>query len=155
MSPRKSKTLVRPQGVEFSQHPSNLQVQIRGSHFSGPLPRPDILAAYENTLPGAADRVISMAERQSAHREALEAKHLDAGIRAQQLGSVFAFILSLIVVLGGFLLLWQGKKVEGLGSLITAAAVLVGNFIYSKRQQRDEREEKSAALAERTSQEEP
>ena len=40
------------------------------SRFSGPLPHPEDLAKYEQVLPGAADRIISMAEQQAAHRQA-------------------------------------------------------------------------------------
>lgn len=31
--------------------------------FSGPIPHPDTIQKYEEILPGAADRIISMAER--------------------------------------------------------------------------------------------
>nr|DAR22085.1 MAG TPA: putative membrane protein [Caudoviricetes sp.] len=41
-------------------------------HFSGPIPPPEILSGYEQIHPGFADRIISMAEKQSAHRQGLE-----------------------------------------------------------------------------------
>ena len=34
------------------------------SEFSGPIPPPNIMRGYEEILPGAADRILSMAERQ-------------------------------------------------------------------------------------------
>ena len=40
--------------------------------FRGPVPPPEVLAGYEATLPGAADRILAMAERQSRHRQELE-----------------------------------------------------------------------------------
>ena len=40
--------------------------------FSGPLPPPNVLSAYEDLLPGAADRIITMAEKQLEHRMYLE-----------------------------------------------------------------------------------
>ena len=39
-----------------------------GSRFSGPLPPPDAFGEYENVLPGAADRILGMAEYQLQHR---------------------------------------------------------------------------------------
>ncbi len=36
--------------------------------FSGPLPPPDDFAKYENVLPGAADRIIAMAEKEQQIR---------------------------------------------------------------------------------------
>jgi uncharacterized membrane protein len=35
---------------------------------SGPIPAPEILKAYDIVLPGLAERIVSMAEAQSAHR---------------------------------------------------------------------------------------
>lgn len=40
--------------------------------FSGPLPPPDYLEAYEKTLPGAPERIMTMAEKQVDHRISLE-----------------------------------------------------------------------------------
>jgi uncharacterized membrane protein len=38
----------------------------------GPIPPPDMLAAYESTHPGLAERLVAMAEAQSRHRQELE-----------------------------------------------------------------------------------
>lgn len=40
--------------------------------YSGPLPPADQIRAYEEALPGSADRILAMAERQQEHRLALE-----------------------------------------------------------------------------------
>ena len=37
-------------------------------HYSGPLPRPDDLAKYDQIVPGAAERIIKMAEAEMLHR---------------------------------------------------------------------------------------
>lgn len=87
-----------------------------------------------------------MAEKQSAHRENIEARVIDGGVASQTRGSYFAFILSLVAIVGGFLLIEQGKDAEGLAAIITSLAALVGVFVYSKHQQKLERIEKSNAL---------
>lgn len=72
--------------------------------FAGPLPPPAVFAAYEETLSGAADRILSMAEKQSSHRQEMEHKSLKSSSCQATLGQVFAFILALVVILsGGFL----------------------------------------------------
>lgn len=38
----------------------------------GPIPPPDVLAEYEKTHPGLAERIVAMAEAQSRHRQELE-----------------------------------------------------------------------------------
>lgn len=40
--------------------------------YSGPLPTPEMLAAYGEAIPGAAERILSMAEDEQAHRQAMD-----------------------------------------------------------------------------------
>ena len=42
------------------------------SEFSGPIPPPNIIKGYEEVLPGSADRILAMAEKQSNHRQEME-----------------------------------------------------------------------------------
>lgn len=41
-------------------------------HHSGPIPDPMTLERYDQILPGAAERIIKMAEDQSTHRREIE-----------------------------------------------------------------------------------
>lgn len=56
------------------------QKEHRTEQFQGPIPPPQILAGYEQLLPGAADRILAMAEKETAHRQIMEEKALDAEI---------------------------------------------------------------------------
>lgn len=72
--------------------------------FRGPLPHPDHFQACDQTLPGAADRILKLAERQSAHRLRHEEIDQRAGIGARALGQWFAFLLVAgSLALGGYL----------------------------------------------------
>ncbi len=51
---------------------------IVSEHFSGPLPHPKHLVGYEQISPGAADRIIAMAERQQTHHIEMDKKIVDA-----------------------------------------------------------------------------
>lgn len=46
----------------------------------GPIPAPEVLAGYEQILPGAAERILAMAERQQENRLSLESQQLQADI---------------------------------------------------------------------------
>lgn len=92
---------------------------------------------------------MAMAERQSAHREALEAMVVAGNVASQTRGSIFAFILCFITLAGGFTLIATGKDLFGLASIISSLAALAAVFVYGKRQQRKEREDKADTLAER------
>jgi len=116
--------------------------------FSGPLPPPGLLAKYNEVIPDGAERIMAMAERQSAHREALEAKVIAGNIDSQARGSHYAFIICLVTIVGGFVLIGMGKSVIGVSAIIGSLATLAGVFLVSKREQRKERVEKSTALEE-------
>lgn len=69
--------------------------------FAGPLPHPEILARYEEVLPGAADRIISMAEKQAAHRMHLEKIVVEGDSRRAWWGQWIGGILALVAIGGG------------------------------------------------------
>jgi len=119
-------------------------------HFSGPLPPPEALARYNDVVPNGAERIFAMVERQSAHRESLEAKVVSRNASSQTLGSTYAFILSLVAIIGGIWLIHDGKSVTGLITILANLATLAGVFIYARRKQTSERVNKSTALAERS-----
>lgn len=85
------------------------QMQIR----SGPLPVPEELQRYEDICPGAADRIINMAESQGKHRRELEAKVTKADIWDGHMALIFAFILTLVCFVGGIYLLENDHYIVG------------------------------------------
>ncbi|MHB1701679.1 MAG: DUF2335 domain-containing protein [Acidobacteriaceae bacterium] len=123
--------------------------QIQAAFFSGPLPHPDLLAKYNDVIPNGAERIMAMAERQSAHRESLEALVVKGNLASQTRGSYFAFILALVCIAGGFSLVYTGRSGEGISAIIISIASLVSVFIYSKHEQKKERVEKALALQSR------
>ncbi|MPQ72156.1 DUF2335 domain-containing protein, partial [Pseudomonas sp. MWU12-2323] len=52
--------------------------------YQGPLPHPDILRGYEGIVPGAAERILVLAETEAANRNRREDEALQANIRAQE-----------------------------------------------------------------------
>jgi uncharacterized membrane protein len=58
--------------AEKQTHQQVKSVQAKAVSFSGPLPPPEVLQNYNQITPGAADRIISMAEKQSQHRQESE-----------------------------------------------------------------------------------
>ena len=115
--------------------------------FSGPLPPPEALERYNQILPGAAERIIAMAESQHSHRQELEKHVIKSNVSAQKLGTMLGFIVSMTVILGGMFLVYEGKSGEGLAAILTALASLVGVFLYSKHEQQKDLAKKTEALA--------
>lgn len=117
--------------------------------FSGPLPPPGLLARYNDVVQNGAERIMAMAERQSAHREALEAKVIESNVASQARGSHYAFIICLVTIIGGFVMIGMGKSIYGISAVIGSLATLAGVFVFAKREQKKERVDKSNALEKR------
>ena len=112
------------------------------TRFRGPLPHPEILKGYEDVLPGSAERIICMTEKQQAHRIQIESSVVEENCRSQRRGLHYGFTISLLVILGGFFLIYEGKDISGAAVVITAVASLVGVFIYGKITQSNQLKER-------------
>jgi uncharacterized membrane protein len=143
-----AKNKFRPEGQQTNPQ-GGLLVQSMSASFSGPIPPPGLLEKYNEVVPNGAERILAMAEKQSAHREYLETRVIDGNVANQTRGSYFAFIISLVAIVGGFVLIEQGKSGAGLAAIITSLSGLVAVFFYSKHSQKQERIEKSVALQSR------
>lgn len=66
------------------------------AQWSGPLPPPAALEHFERIIPGGANRILSLVEKEQANRVTAEKKALDAqideGKRGQQLGALIAIL---------------------------------------------------------------
>lgn len=110
--------------------------------YMGRIPPASEFAKYEEVLPGSADRILKMAEKQSEHRRAMEDRTLAEGIKASRRGQIFGFILALVVVLVGCWLLIMEKNAWGLAAIIAEVVGLVGLFVYNRESEKDELKQK-------------
>lgn len=114
--------------------------------YSGPFPHPKYIKEWEETLPGCADRILSMTENQSSHRQKLEEKAVFSGIKAAQYGQRFAFIIAMTVIIGAMGLIFVGREISGFTTLMITLATLVGLFIYGRKSGQNEMKEKMEKL---------
>ena len=112
--------------------------------YSGPLPPAEQIRAYEDVLPGSADRILSMAERQQDHRMELEKVTVHEAAQRSRWGLRLGFVLALLVLAIGAVGIFTGHDVAGLAVIIGQAAILAGVFVYGRIEQRKERVEKEA-----------
>jgi uncharacterized membrane protein len=127
-----------------------LFAQAQATSFSGPLPPPDILQGYNDVVPGAAERILKLAEGQTAHRQDLEKRVIKSDIIKSYLGLGAAFILALAMIVGGCLVAYHGATtghaVAG-GVIATGAvAALVWAFLEGTRARREERAERAKTM---------
>ena len=64
--------------------PANQQVIHQQEVYSGPIPQPDTLQQYDTIIPGAAERILCMAEENARHRREMESAALTAQVEADK-----------------------------------------------------------------------
>jgi len=132
--------------LQNSQNNSSEGIFVRrevSQSFSGPLPSPDILRQFNDVVPGAAERIIKMAEEQSAHRKELEKSVINSDITRSKWGQILGFIiaisgLAVSAIVGVYGNAYAGGII-GVGTL----ASLVGVFMYGSKTRSKERETKN------------
>lgn len=134
---------------------SSLSPQISASvQFTGPIPHPGILEQYNRILPSAADRIISMAEREEEHRHKMQEKLIDSQIldkkqerTEKRLGQIFGLTIGVVAILAGSATVVLNSSIAGevAGGFIGSSGVigLVSVFVLGRREQKSAQLESS------------
>lgn len=119
------------------------QIKIQGASFQGPLPHPNDFAQYDTVLPGAAERILAMTEKQASHRQNIEYMVLRSDGRRAWVGTVFAFLLGLVgLTVSGYVIV-QGHDWAGAGMGGATLTSMVTSFIYGSSKRLRERKEET------------
>ena len=124
--------------------PSNRELVAMHAEYSGPLPHPEILQAYEQVHPGIAERIVQRFEKESDHRQAIELKVVDAQINRDNAdvsevkrGQLFAFVLGAMgLLVGGAVALYGPTDAHAYAGAGIGGVTLVGlvtAFIVGRR----------------------
>ena len=133
-------------------------VALLASSWTGPLPPPDILQEYDAVIPGAANRILVLAENLRQHnigmakaaseREdkalSLVGKTLSGDASRSKIGLWLGFVLALVGMGIAAWLVSTGKTGFGLAFLFTPLAGLAGVFVYGTQARNAERRRNSA-----------
>ncbi len=107
--------------------------------YSGPLPPPGVLEGFERVLPGAAERIFSMVEKQLDHRISIEKAAVDSGVNNSAAGIKAAVVIEAMLVAGSCYLAHMGLGAEAIkvmGGSIVALAGAFGLGTWSRRTER-------------------
>ena len=117
---------------------------IRSEMYSGPIPPPEALARYEEIQPGAADRILKMAEKQQEHRMALETKAIGGQVDQSKRGQIFGFIAIFLCIGAAVFFAVVCNMTKFAATFLTVTMViLVGLFLTGKNVMKKDLEEKS------------
>jgi len=124
----------------LNQSPENLpknkimqQTVTVGMSYSGPIPPPEVLREVEKIVPGSAERLLRMAENQSAHRINQERKNLNSEIFNSIAGIISALIIGLAVLGLAAYAISKGYDWSGFSIGATGLGALVGVFVYGTK----------------------
>lgn len=122
---------------QHALHEISRAISIVAERHSGPLPHPDDFKKYNETLPGAADRILKLAEDISA--SSIENKKEE--IQIVKRNSFTSMILTFSIILMGFFLaafaMYTGKSVESLGIVLIEMAGLIYAFNRSSHSEKN------------------
>lgn len=109
---------------------------IRSERFSGPMPHPKHLAQYEQVAPGAAERILVMAEKAQNHQIEFERTALYSDITDRSHGLWAGIIILSLLIVGGFVLAYIGNNI-GSGILLGAAVLSVVGLLFKRPKNND------------------
>lgn len=146
--------------------PQREVVSLTEEAWLGPLPNPDDYQRYEDTEPGAANRILTVAENEQRHsHDALrseqqyhhevtlnEQKHnhemtrrtIAGNDRRSYLGIILAFIIAMAGIGCGTFLSAIGREGIGAAFVVTPLVSLAGVFVYGTQSRRAERDRRNS-----------
>ncbi len=129
-------------------------VRLAAQFYSGPIPPPQMMAEYEKALPGAADRIIKMAEKQEEHRHYLEKKTVDSESRDSLLGILSAVFISIVILGAGttIIIVVPGTTGAISGGLLNlfGIATVIGKFLGNSKNEQQAKEDEKEKIKEKT-----
>lgn len=110
------------------------RVEMRAhEQFAGPLPHPRHLSAYDEIVPGAADRILRMAEKDQDHRIGMEQSALVNDDRYRMIGMMIGAATFIALTGCAVALALVGNNL-GAGLFLTATAIgAVATFVNGRR----------------------
>ncbi len=103
-----------------------------------PLPLPSELAAYNDVIPQGADRIMKMAEAQSAHRIDIEKKVVSSQQGQESRGQILGFVIAIVGLIAGAYVAVSGQPWAGAAIGGVPLVGLVSVFVLSKNQEKSE-----------------
>ena len=107
--------------------------------FSGPLPAPATLGAYEKVVHGAGERILAMAERRAKHNQEMEASALASEYKLKIRGQIFGAGVAMAALLAASVAAYRGDSGVGIAAVIGAVSFIVVPLVLRIRHFASER----------------
>src|SRR5690606_26344451 len=128
------------QGPDRRTSPPRVSAMIESMEFQGPIPPPGLLQAYEDVCPGAAERIIALAEKEQSFGHQITGAALDAESKQNRRGQVCAVIVALSAFACAGFLGFVGAHASAAIVGGTTVVSLVTAFVVGRSQHKQEDE---------------
>lgn len=129
----KRKPAQRPPDAEAT--PDNgQQSQLISASWAGPLPPPSTLESFDHVVPGSAERIIAMAEREQAHRITFDQTEQRAAIREYAIGQILGWVTVMSCIGGaGYTAYIGAHATVSIAFLGVPVAAVIKQFLSRRR----------------------
>ena len=117
-------------------------VQEQLSH-SGPLPPPGQLIEYDHALPGLAERIVRLTEREQEHRHSVVDYAVKRNVRLKERGQLFGMAALVLGLAFCAYLVWTGSPAIAGTVAIGLVGAVVGIFVTGRNADAKERKAES------------
>jgi uncharacterized membrane protein len=100
--------------------------------YRGPLPPSGEFSGYEQVLPGAAERILTITEKEAEHRRENQEKLVKASVKYSGRGQIFAFIISILALIGVGFSMYFSMPIASIAPTIIAITGLASIFTNKK-----------------------
>lgn len=127
-----------------------VRVAIRQEVFSGPLPRPQSLAAYEAIYPGAAAAIFKEFSENGQHLRECQKLGLQGAIDNDSRGQYMAFGLAILALGCAMISLFKGHPAVATAFITLTGAGIIAPFLNSNSKSKREKSEKDEEKEQQT-----
>lgn len=114
---QKSKKTKAEVAQNVAQQDESVQIIQQLRHFAGPLPSPENLLNYDKIIPGTANRIIEMAEKNQEQRLYIDKIMAESDVKKSLRGQIFGFAVAVIAFTVATVYAFLNQKEIGIAAI--------------------------------------
>jgi uncharacterized membrane protein len=111
--------------------------RITSERFQGPIAHPRHLREYEEILPGAAERILAMAESELRHSQEMQVRVVDAEVNNVKSGRAYGFSALVLIISAAGGAAYLDQIAIALAFLGTGVLGIITTLVTGRRNQRE------------------
>lgn len=130
---QKSKKTKAEVAQNAAQQDESVQIIQQLRHFAGPLPSPENLLNYDKIIPGTANRIIEMAEKNQEQRLYIDKIMAESDVKKSLRGQIFGFAVAVIAFTVATVCAFLNQKEIGIAAIGFTLVSIVSIFVLGRK----------------------